>query len=230
MPSKVIVATYDALGGPEKAFKAPDGFVAGPTDAGEYVIAYCAKHRSARYPQWSGIPWGSPLKEQAGEILVQLAGKWQRVVDVSGATKAEIEQYHRQLYGTAKVPSTWVFNDFGHLTCFMFKDKNRNRKLDPALGEKIHGEFFHTTPGDEAATALKKAVKLEPSHGCIHLKPVEMDQMVNRGYMKRGTRVVVHKYKERVVTFTKLGNGKPPYELHFYPGIGKLLVMGVSQP
>lgn len=65
------------------------------------------------------------MKEQEGDVLVQVAGKWQKVVDVS------------------------------------------NRKLDPALGEKIHGEFFHTTPGDEAATALKNAVKLEPSHGCI---------------------------------------------------------------
>lgn len=45
----------------------------------------------------------------------------------------------------------------------------------------------------------------------------------------RAARIVVHKYKERLLTFTTLGNGKPPYDLHFYPGLGKLLVTGESQ-
>jgi hypothetical protein len=84
------------------------------------------------------------LREQNGDVLVQLSGKWRRVADVSGATKREIENYHHYLYGIAKVPATWVFNDFGHVTCFMFKDKNGNRKLDPGVGERIHGEFFFT--------------------------------------------------------------------------------------
>src|SRR5690349_440382 len=76
MASKVVVAEYSAEGGPEKAFMAPDGHEAGPTDAGEYVIAYCAKHRSRRYPQWSSIPWGSPLKHDSDRVLVLLDGRW----------------------------------------------------------------------------------------------------------------------------------------------------------
>jgi hypothetical protein len=64
--------------------------------------------------------------------------------EVVKLTKAEIEECHHQLYRTRVLPSTWVFNDFGHVTCFLYKDLNRNRHRDP--NEPIHGEFLHTTP------------------------------------------------------------------------------------
>lgn len=198
MASKVVVAGYSAEGGPEKPFMAPDGHEAGPTDPGEYVIAYCAKHRSRRYPQWSSIPWGSPLKQDGD-----------------------------RLYGIDKIPDEWVFNDFGHLTCYMFKDRNRNGRLDRAT-EKIHGEFFHTTPPDEARTSLHRPVSLQPSHGCIHLKPLELDDMVRRKFMRKGARVVVHRYNELLVRYAN-GTGAAPYELHFYPGLHKLLIVGTGR-
>jgi hypothetical protein len=73
MAKKAVIATYDALGGPEKAVKAPDGFVAGPTDAGNYVIAYCARHQSNRYPKWSGIPWGAALRDTPFKVIASKA-------------------------------------------------------------------------------------------------------------------------------------------------------------
>jgi hypothetical protein len=229
MSKKVIVAQYQAEGGPEVPFMGSDGHEAGPTDAGDYVVAYCAKHRSVRYPQWSGIPWGAKLKTDGGVLLVQLDGRWQDVFKLTGVTRAEVEDYHERLYRIRKVPDTWVFNDFGHLTCYLFKDRNRNRKLDAGSGERIHGEFFHTTPDDEAATALHTPVHLEPSHGCIHLKPLDIDLMVKRGFMKKGVRVVVHEYKDTVVRLPTSGVAKPPYELHFYPGLHKVLVVSVRK-
>jgi len=118
-----------------------------------------------------------------------------RTIKLTGASPDAVESYYKQLYGIAKIPDKWVFNDFGHLTCYMFKDLNRNRRLDRAT-EAIHGEFFHTTPPDEAATSLHTAVKLDRSHGCIHLKPLELDEMVRRKFMRKGARVVVHRYDE----------------------------------
>lgn len=227
MPKQVVVAQYNAEGGPEKPFMAPDGHEAGPTDAGEYIVAYCTRHRSRRYPQWSSIPWGSPLKMDGERLLVYLDGRWQDVFKLTGATPDAVESLYAALYGVEKLPDKWVFNDFGHLTCYMFKDLNRNRRFDRAT-EKIHGEFFHTTPEDEAATALFRPVRLGPSHGCIHLKPLELDEMVRRKFMGKGARVVVHSYGELLVPFPK-GTASRPYELHFYPGLHKLVIVGMSK-
>jgi hypothetical protein len=218
-----IVAEYEAQGGPEKAFMAPDGHEAGPTDPGSYVIAYCSRHRSRRYPQWSGIPWGSKLKVENGDVLVWLDGRWQDVLKLTGARGGEIATYYERLYGVRRIPDTWVFNDFGHLTCYMFKDSNKNRKLDAK--EKIHGELIHTTPDDEASTALRNSVRLAASHGCIHIKPLDIDDMVKRSFMRKGASVVVHKYSEKHIAFRK-GHGVAPYQLHFYPGLHKISVVG----
>jgi len=226
MGLKLVVAEYEAEGGPEKAFMAPDGHEAGPTDPGAYVVAYCSRHRSRRYPQWSGIPWGSKLKVDGAQVSVLLDGRWQDVLKLTGAGKVELEDYYERLYGVRKVPETWVFNDFGHLTCYMFKDTNSDGKLDGK--EKIHGEFFHTTPPDEASTALRKPVRLEQSHGCIHLKPLDIDEMVKRNFMRKGARVVVHRYSERLVDFRK-GYAVAPYVLHFYPGLHKVVVVGTGK-
>ena len=103
----------------------------------------------------------------------------------------------------------------------------RNGRLDRAT-ETIHGEFFHTTPPDEAATSLHTAVKLDRSHGCIHLKPLELDEMVRRKFMRKGARVVVHRYDELLVRYPK-GTGAAPYELHFYPALHKLLIVGARR-
>jgi hypothetical protein len=226
----VLLSTYDAVGGPEKKVLAPDGFWAGPTDAGEYVVAYCGKHRSRRYPDWSSIPWGTHLKDDGTTVFVLLDGKWQNVEHLTRITRALIIDEYRGLYGTAKVPPSWVFNDFGHLTCYIFKDRNRNRRLGAAGGERIHGEFFHTTPVDEARTTLHRSVKLDVSHGCIHLKPLDIDTLVREGYMRKGARVVVHSYADTMIRFPRASHGKAPFELHFFPGLKQLAVIGQRSP
>lgn len=225
MTSKVLVSSYAAYGGPEFSFVASDGHEAGPTDEGEYRVAYCGRHSSKRYPTWSKIPWGAQLRDDGGTIMVQYEGKWRRLTDVVALTKAEIEEYHYQLYRTRVVPSTWVFNDFGHVTCFLYKDLNRNRRRDP--NEPIHGEFIHTTPVNEAQTdpKLHQPVMLETSHGCIHLKPVDIDEMIRRGYMRKNALVVVHRYADRRLVMPQ-GIGHAPFEIHFFPGMKQILVLG----
>lgn len=221
---KVVVATYAGKGGPQKAEMGGDGFTAGPTDAGTYILAYCGKHSSSRYKAWSRIRWGSKIKERGGKLYVRHDGRWRRLSSLSSVSRDDIKTYHRDLYGTAKIPERWVFNDFGHMTCYFFKDRNGNRRLDG--NERIHGEFFHTTPTAEAATAQGKPVNLAPSHGCIHIKPREVDEMIKRGFMKRGNTIVIHPYSEALPSIENDSGGTAPFEVHFYPGKDKILVLG----
>ncbi len=224
---RVKVATFDAVGGPSKLQKASDGYFAGPTDAGTYCMSHYGKHSSPSYPDWSKIRWGSEIKEEGGEIKVKHDGKWQPLQKVSPRmTKEDLKQRNLELYGKYELPKSWLFNDFGHVTCYFFKDKNGNRKLDSDFGEKIHKEYFHTTPDDEAATAAGKPVTLAQSHGCIHLKPNDIDEMIKKGYFDAGNLVVVHAYSEKVPLWEDNATGTAPFELHFFPGAKQVIVTG----
>jgi len=230
MAKRVKVATFDAVGGPAELHSASDGYYAGPTDAGIYQMSHCGRHSSPSYPDWSKIRWGSEIKEEGGQIWVMHDKKWQLLSTVSPKmTKLALMQRNSLLYGKYELPTTWVFNDFGHITCYFFKDKNGNRKLDKDLGEKIHLEYFHTTPDDEAATAAGKPVTLSESHGCIHLKPNDIDEMINKGYFKSGNMVVVHGYSEKVPPWVDDASGAPPFEIHFFPDAKQVIVTG-SRP
>jgi hypothetical protein len=223
---KVVVASYEAMGGPEVAVMSSDGYTAGPTDAGEYRVLYCGQHSSRAYAAWSKILWGSELREDGkGNLLVKHQGKWTSLSRLTSVSRKDIAEYNEQLYGTKKIPDKWVFNDFGHITCYFYKDKNRDGRFNKDT-ESIHGEFFHTTPVNEAQQALGLPVVLENSHGCIHLKPSDIDAMRYRGFMNKGNRVVIHRYDETSVSYTGDVKGRAPYELHFYPGLNQIKVIG----
>jgi hypothetical protein len=221
----VMVDQYKAVGGPANTSTGRDGFEAGPTDAGTYALSYCGQHSSARYPNWSKIRWGSPLRERTpGDVEVLHDGKWQKLSSLTSESIDMIKNYHFRLYGTRALPKTWVFNDFGHLTCYYFEDVNKNRKLDGK--EKLSGEFIHTTPINEAQTSRGQAVGLEPSHGCIHVMPRDVDDMRAKGYLAKGTTVVVHDYSARSRIASPSSRAKKPFEVHFYPGDQTIVVYG----
>lgn len=132
------------------------------------------------------------------------------------------------LYGRWTLPDRWVFNDFGHQTCYFFKDINHNRKLDDK--ESIHPEFIHTTPVVEAMTEQSvpiSAIELGESHGCIHVKPRDIDDMIIKGYLKKGNSMIVHSYIAKA-PFGIGSRGRPPFEVHFYPGSKKLVIFGLK--
>lgn len=81
MATKVLAAMYDGFGGPKNARMGDDGFEAGPTDPGEYRVAYCGRHSSRRYRGWSTFRWGSDVREEAGKVFVMHDGKWTDVAD-----------------------------------------------------------------------------------------------------------------------------------------------------
>lgn len=227
MGSRVVVATFDAVGGPAALSKADDGYYAGPTDAGVYRVALCGKHSSPSYPDWSKIRWGSEIKEEGGAIFVKHDGRWQDLKILSPRlSKQTIMDRNLELYGTYTLPKTWVFNDFGHMTCYFYKDRNNNGRLDRQLDEHIHAEYFHTTPDDEAVSAAGGTVNLGPSHGCIHLKPKDIDAMIGNGYFKPGNKVVVHSYTTAMPAWVNDSTGVGPFEVHFFPGSKKVIVSG----
>jgi RHS repeat-associated protein len=196
---KVIVNSLMAAGGPSKSQMGSDGFMMTPTDSGKFRIFGSWAHSSSRYPAWSAVPWGSKLKERRGKLYIKVRGKWSLLSKYSNVTKTEIMDYYDDLYGKRILPDKWVFNDFGHLTFFYYKDRNNNKKLDKGK-EKIHGEFIHSSPDTEAMTAQGQKVKLKHlyvSHGCIHIRPIDIDEILKKGYLKKGYEFIVHSYKAK---------------------------------
>jgi len=221
--AKKIIATYDAVGGPAQPSMGNDGHMKSPTRQGEFVVASCGKHTSTRYPYWSKVPWGTPLRKERGRLEVSMNGRWRSLSEYTSADELAITIRNSQLYGRFELPDKWIFNDFGHMTCYYFKDVNKNRKLDK--NESLQGDFIHTTPDNESETKKSEDVILVESHGCIHVKPNDIDDMIKKGYLKKGNKIYVHGYSDPVPTDTG-STGRAPYELHFYPGPHKLIVQG----
>jgi hypothetical protein len=219
------VASYDAVGGPETSGIDQFGNSFGPTESGEYVIVGMWKHVSKSQWAYSRIEWGSPLREQKGVIEVMVSGSWHPLNEYVKDSKEDLSNLYNDYYGKKELPKTWVFNDFGHITCFIAKDLDHDGHWDKST-EKIHHQFFHTTPPDEGLTFQKAEVILAKSHGCIHVKPLDIDEMIAKGYMKKDTMVYIHDYATAPLGPTAIEPAQPPYSLHFFPGIKKLYIKG----
>jgi hypothetical protein len=225
--ARAIVARFDGVGGPAKLHKEDDGFFAGPTDVGEYRVSHCGRHSSPSYPDWSRVRWGSAIKESSGQVMVMHEGKWQTLKQIgTQVTREQLVKRNLELYGKNELPSAWLFNDFGHMTCYFYRDTNHNSRFDKD-SEKLHLEYFHTTPDDEASSAAGDPVKLQESHGCIHVKPKDIDAMINAGYFKAGNLVKVHGYKEMVPAAWPVdATVAAPFEVHFFPGERTIVITG----
>ena len=192
-----VIARYEAYGGPPTIGTDPN-MPEEPTTAGMYVIDQAHPYRTPTWPL-SSIKWGTPLRDMPGkpDVWYQVrGGQWASVGKDHGISRQDIVDLHKDLYGTATVPSTWIFNDFGPLAIRWFKDLNGNRKLDGS--ERLSGQMFHTTPENEAQHALGKPVLLGPSHGCIHLTPADRNRLFHQGAFKPKTVFIVHRYHERL--------------------------------
>jgi L,D-transpeptidase catalytic domain len=171
------------------------------TTPGKYVIYSVAAYRTKTWP-FSRITWGTSIKlsSDGKKVLYktgQLSQPWKPIDElIPGASPGTVRKFYYELYGEDKIPDRWLFNDFGVKAIRYFKDLNRNRRLDK--NEGLSGEMIHTTPVDEAATALGKEVKLESSHGCIHLKPLDRDKLEKAGAFTKGTDLTIHAYDETI--------------------------------
>jgi hypothetical protein len=130
---------------------------------------------------------------------------WAPVTErIPGITLEQIQEYYVALFGPGHahdsngdhVPDEWVFNDFGPWAVRYFVDKNHDKKLD--AGESLSGEMIHTTPDTEGQVAQGKAAELVPSHGCIHVSPLDRDRFHAAGAFDRGLDLIIHRYDETV--------------------------------
>lgn len=234
MNTLLKIREFDAHGGPSNVKMGGDGHAQTATTVGRFVIKSIEKHVSyGKYAAWSGIAWGTDVKIEGGIVKVKLNGSWKKLTDVNtqwgkhkndqkGVTDAVLK-YQRTLYPNSPIPTKWLFNDFGHVSVKYFKDVNNDRKMNGK--EYVMGDFIHTTPTDEAATASRKIFQLAESHGCIHVRPNDIDIMIGNGYLKKGNTVEVHPYTKKVIDAShKRNNAKLPFEVHFYPGLYKIAI------
>lgn len=195
--NNVYVSRYEAWGGPASIGTDPR-MAEEPTWPGTYVI-----HGAHAYvtPTWplSKIKWGTALldKPELNDVYYRLpSSQWGSIRKDVGIDRKTIVKLYFDYYGKMRVPSVWVFNDFGPVAIRWFKDTNGNKKLDQ--NERLSGQMFHTTPQNEAEVSLGKPVVLTASHGCIHLNPRNRDAIIDMGGFKPKTVFVVHNYHEKI--------------------------------
>lgn len=248
------IEEYPAVGGPEKRYKDENGHWADPTRKGRFVIYRIGKHLSSTYPFSSGIEWGTPLRVQDNKAQIKKGGVWVNISSTKGFTQFAssperekmILEFIRDQYNlykietlkkdagsltpqekAAKYPSSWIFNDFGHVTIKYFVDKNGDYKLNK--GEDVISDYLHTTPYNEFFTKHEVSFNLGESHGCTHVKPKDIDTFINNGYVKISSVIEVKPYTETYIPLNfEADYGRPDYELHFYPGLHKIIVYMVS--
>lgn len=233
------IQEYDGHGGPASEVMGGDNHPKTSTTPGRYVVGAIEKHVSyGKYKGWSGVAWGTEMRLLGDVVMVKKGGSWIRLSEVNsewgkfkGKEKdltAQIKKAYHSFYNKLVVPDRWVFNDFGHVSVKYFVDRNKNWKMDGKEG--FLGDFIHTTPGDEARVALKQPIVLSESHGCIHVKPFDIDTLIGNGYIKKGHTIEVHPYSEMLVANNLVRNhARPPYEVHFYPGAFKIAVYRIVQ-
>jgi hypothetical protein len=257
---------YDAHGGLSRDFldsnPALKAAEYSSTRPGRYVIQTIGKHVSGGRWILSSIPWSTPIKFNSAEhvVYVQKNAKMVKLTTYNSQWGAHpdkdlydellkiYEDYYKDYYKNA-FPDTWIFNDFGHVTLKYFKDTNGDFVLNKS--EKIQSDFMHTTQIDEAVTAYNKTVAtkfarpitLTNSHGCIHVKPESIDEIINNGYLSKGSNIEIHAYKPSLLipNTLEIKNANPTkmFEVHFFPqsnksdrnisGKGQLVVYSITK-
>lgn len=191
-----VAGRYEAWSGPSTGGTDPR-MPEEPTWPGKYIIA---KARVYLTPSWklSGIKWGTPLKDKPSidDVWYLIhSDTWASVKKDHHISRKDIIRLHFELYQIRTVPPTWVFNDFGPVVVMWFEDHNNNKLLDD--NETLSGQFFHTTPENEAQVSANIPVTFKNSHGCIHLHPKDRNLLFSHGFFNPGTPFIIHSYYER---------------------------------
>lgn len=216
-----LVRDYEACAGPapEDAHGDKGGHVAGATEAGDYTLGAPEHHTSPNWPR-STVPWGARLRARDdGAIEFSADGvEWLRATGLDGGawglmTDAEIRFEERTRQGDAAragVPAVPLSDDEKRgidegcrrlfyradgtlLPSYLLNDFG-NWAWNLRRGGARSDYFVHTTPTNEAAAAAGEDFRLSQSHGCIHIRPVDRDEMIARGFLQRGVRFTVKPY------------------------------------
>lgn len=194
--------SYDIAGGPPTRRLLDDWPPAVPTPAGHYVLGNQEHHVSLFWPN-SVVPWGVIVRQRNNVIEYQSGNRWIAASGSTGkVTKAillgcardkkpcSVKTASRMAFDAffddyGRLISPWAQNDFGPW----------------AWNLKRHGRwtpyYIHTTPKNEAATMAGNAIHLVQSHGCIHIRPSDRDEMMQKGYLRGGVEVQVMSYGQK---------------------------------
>jgi len=215
--------SYEVCAGPppNKGYADRGGHTAGVTPAGIYTLAAPEHHVTPNWPM-SSIPWGAAIRKGAdGEVEYKVGAKWHKATGRNGVvfkalvlfeqrTRADnakanktkpaplteedkntINEQARNAFDedpdkpTGRLVLVWKRNDFGVWAFNLTKHGQRT------------AYYFHTTPDDEEATEQKRPFELAQSHGCVHLRPADRDELMMLGYLKEGVIVEVKEYGTR---------------------------------
>lgn len=200
------LAVYPMVGGRREAAPDPTNphVAYDPTPSGAYEVVELSPHTSSVWA-WSYVPYGAHLRESGGEVQFRDGrGRWQYATGPQGVFRGRTpEPLTRADYldGRGRLPAVWRANDFGHL---------RARLRDLRTGRLVT-HMVHAGPGNERTDryyadtrawldAGVAVAELGYSHGCEHVHPRDLDQMVARGWLAPGARFVVHGYDERAAS------------------------------
>jgi hypothetical protein len=196
-----VLDTYGMVGGHKVGFKDEvhnNGIDYWPSPRGTFDALTPKTIVSSAWPL-SRVPYGAQLRELEGEVQYRSAdGAWHfatgpRSVLAKGPSALRREDF--LLSGSLQ--DTWQNNDFGHLSAYL-----RSRRTGEILGSIIHSSadnetteayFRETVSLREPAAALER---LRHSHGCEHIHPRDMDELVTKGYFGAGTTLRIHGYDE----------------------------------
>ncbi len=198
---KTVVATYLARGGPKEKFNGADRHTHSPIPPGDYPLSAAIQYTTPNWPN-SSIPWGARIRTASNrEVEYNPGTGWELATGSPKApmnaavgnlltrmrgyppTKAEAEQLNvvaRQYFDvdqdqpTGTLVTVWQRNDFGEWAFALLQNGRKS------------GFFIHTTPDDE----LDSTRALEPSHGCIHMRPIDRNEAKKEGYLGRG--IILH--------------------------------------
>ena len=196
-----LLDTYGMVGGQNRFVDDPGSDVDySPTPEGRFEVIELNPHASVSWP-YSYVPYGSDLREQEGEIAFRdRDGVWKLATGPSGvfAGRRPAPLDRSAYFGPEGVlPPFWTANDFGHLRGRIRSLRTRNvltHMIHPSPDQEQTANYFADTSAlTDPATALRV---LRHSHGCAHVHPRDVDEMVAKGYLATGTIFEVHGYDE----------------------------------
>jgi len=103
----------------------------------------------------------------------------------------DLRKYYNERKRPGWITTPYYTNEFGHMTIYYWNDLNRNGRIDGS--EKLHNQMIHATLDDEQAKREGREYShaLEYSHGCIHLKPSDIDKLI-RYITPKQTQLTIH--------------------------------------
>lgn len=203
LKSGQVLDVYGMVGGDDQGRDDPNNphVDFSPSPAGRYDVVELSPHASGVW-NWSYVPYGAPLREVGGEVQYQDSnGRWQWATGPNSVFKDRVPApLERKSYlgKDGQLPPRWTMNDFGHL-----RGRLKSVSTGNLQGHMIHSSAFNQgtdayyADTDRLLDPEQALSVLRYSHGCEHIHPRDLDEMVARGYLAPGTRFVVHGYDER---------------------------------